>query len=106
MKKIVFLLPICYILNACVTNVTPQQQFSDSCAKVGEAMVNIVAARRAGKIDDTTFNKIDDTYDAAVATCENPPLTDNGFEIASSKLLEFAYHMNSVVDGVQNYGGY
>lgn len=92
------------IMTACAT-LSPQQQFSNGCATAAEAMVNVIAARRAGKIDDVTYNNIDNMYDAAVKTCENPPITDDGYSIAASKLIEFASYASNVA-GVKDYGSY
>ena len=95
------LLPV--LLGACTT-VSPRQQFVNGCATVGEAMAQVVALRRAGKVDDATYVAIDDAYDAAVETCSSLPPTDDAASVAMLKIEEFLTHAGGVT-GV-NYGSY
>lgn len=65
-------------LTACATGPQPggREQFSRACAATGEAHLAVIEAKRRGDIDQPTFNRIDDLYDAAVETCIELPLSD------------------------------
>lgn len=77
------------VLAAGCATLDPQDAFTRACATVGEAMAQVTQQRRAGRIDDATFVAIDDAYDAAVATCETPPVTGDATRAAIAKLNEF-----------------
>ncbi len=85
----VALLPL--ILGACTTSapVSPAESFSRACSSVGEAMAQVVSLRRQGKIDDATFVRIDDAYDAAVAACQDLPAGDTAEAVAMEKINAF-----------------
>lgn len=96
------LLPLA--LAACTT-VSPRQQFVAGCSTVGEAMVQVIQLRRAGKVDDQTYVAIDDAYDAAVETCATLPPTDDAARIATLKVNEFLSRASGVT-GTSYYGDY
>lgn len=91
------------ILWGCQT-VSPRQQFVNACASAGEAMAQVIALKRADKIDQPTFNSLDDLYDAAVATCDTMPASDNAADIALAKVNEFLARAAGVTG--QSYGSY
>lgn len=67
-------------------------------------MANVIALKRADKIDQATFNGIADFYDAAVATCDTMPVSDSAAEIATDKVNEFLARASGVTG--QSYGNY
>lgn len=87
----------------CVST-TPQQQFVTGCSTVGEAMIGVITARRAGKIDTATYDTIDDLYDDAVITCSTLPSNDSAYGAAVDRLRAFLTAATGVT-GV-NYGSY
>lgn len=68
---------------------TPRQQFVTSCSTVGEAMIQVINARRANQIDAAVFTRIDDLYDAAVTSCDTLPPTDDAASLALNRINAF-----------------
>ena len=67
-------------------------------------MAQVVAARRAGKIDTPTYVVLDNAYDAAVETCATMPPTDDAAQIALAKVNEFLARASGATG--QQYGSY
>ena len=89
-------------MSACAAS--PRQQFVSGCSSVGEAMAQVVALRRAGKVDDATYVATDNAYDAAVETCATLPPTDEAAQVAFLKVNEFLSRASGVTGA--SYGSY
>lgn len=81
-----------------------RQRFVTGCSTVGEAMAEVIVARRAGLITVETFRTIDDQYDAAVATCAFLPATDEAAVLALDRLNAFLVAAGGATG--RNYGTY
>ncbi len=90
-------------VTSCVTQ-SPQQKFVNGCSTAGEAMVQVISLRRAGQIDAQTFARIDDLYDATVATCSTMPQTESALYAARLKIAEFLANATGVTG--RTYGEY
>lgn len=96
------LLPV--LLGACATQqASTPEAFSRACSTVGEAMVQVNTLRRQGKIDDATFVRIDDAYDAAVATCDTLPVGDTATGVAMEKVTAFLTAAGGVTGNAYQY---
>lgn len=83
--------------------VQPREAFSRACAVTGEAHVQVLRLRRAGRIDVETFRALDDAYDAAVETCATLPPTDAAAEVAMAKVGEFLARAGGVTGATYSY---
>lgn len=90
---------------ACTTQqpVSPAETFSRSCTVVGEAMLQVNQLRRQGKVDDTTFVRIDDAYDAAVTSCATLPVGETATAVAAEKVTAFLAAAGGVTGEVYGY---
>lgn len=89
MRKIIVLF-VCAVVAACAVAPTSNpERFSRGCTVAGEAMVQVNAKRREGKIDAATFGRIADLYSAAVKTCDTLPATETASAVALEKVLQF-----------------
>ena len=90
-------------LAGCQTT-SPEQTFVTACSTVGEAMIQVIAARRTGKIDAATFVAIDDQYDAVVTTCDTVPTTPGATALALDRLNAFLLAASGATGN--GYGSY
>lgn len=92
------------LLGACATQpVSSPEAFSRSCAGVGEAMLQVNQLRRQGQVDDATFVRIDDLYDAAVRACDTLPVGETATAIAAEKVSAFLAAAGGVTGGTYGY---
>jgi hypothetical protein len=94
------------LLSGCAAtapSATPAEQFSRACSTAGEAMVQVVRQRRAGKIDDATFVAIDDAYDGAVMACATLPVGETPTAVATEKLTVFLLRAGDATGTVYAY---
>lgn len=92
------------LLGACATqSVSSPETFSRSCTAVGEAMLQVNQLRRQGKVDDATFVRIDDLYDAAVRACDTLPVGETATAIAAEKVSAFLAAAGGVTGGTYGY---
>lgn len=88
LSRIFIIAGLCGFLASC-QQTSSRQQFVTACSTVGEAMIQVINARRAHQIDVGTFTRIDDLYDAAVASCDTLPSTDDAASLATDRINAF-----------------
>jgi hypothetical protein len=87
-KHFCYSIVIAVLVASCQTT-SLRQKFVTACSTVGEAMVQVINARRAGQIDTATYIHIDDLYDAAVKSCDTLPPTDDAAALALDRVDAF-----------------
>jgi hypothetical protein len=91
------------VLAGCQSNVTPAETFSRACASVGEAMLGVNTAYDRKVVDQASYDRIANLFDAARATCKTPPADDTTARVATAKVSEFLTNATGVTGAQYGY---